>query len=105
MVRFLFRFLGLVVMTLGFLVVLHDGTKSLADQTVYITKVGPAWENTYPNSLKAMEPVVERLAGTWTWNNIIQPYLLDQPAALVLAIIGGLLILLGQKPVIGYARN
>ena len=49
----MFRFLGLVVMTLGFLVVVHDGTKSLADQTVYITKVGPAWENTHPNSLKA----------------------------------------------------
>jgi hypothetical protein len=107
MVRFVFRFLGLVVMTLGFLVIVHDGTKSIADQTVYITKVGPAWENIHQNSLKALEPVVERLAGTWTWNNIIQPYFLEQPVALVLAIISGLLILLGQKkkPVIGYARD
>jgi hypothetical protein len=107
MVRFLFRFLGLVLLTLGFLVLVHDGTKSIADQTVYITKVGPAWENIHQNSLKAFEPVVERLAGTWTWNNVIEPYFLNQPAALVLAIVGGLLILLGQKkkPVIGYARD
>jgi hypothetical protein len=107
MVRFVFRFLGLVVLTLGFLVVVHDGTKSIADQIVYITKVGPAWENIHQNSFKALEPVVERFAGMWAWTSIIQPYFLDQPAALVLAIVGGLLILLGQKkkPVIGYARD
>jgi hypothetical protein len=96
MFRFLFRFLGLVLLTLGFLILVHDGTKSIADQTVYITKVGPAWENIHQKSLKALEPVVEKLAGTWTWNNVIQPYFLNQPAALVVAIVGGLLILLGQ---------
>jgi hypothetical protein len=107
MVRFVFRFLGLMVLTLGFLVLVHDGTKSIADQTVYITKVGPAWENIHHSSLNALEPVVERLAGPWTWNNVIEPYFLNQPAALVLAIVGGLLILLGQKkkPVVGYARD
>jgi hypothetical protein len=60
MFRFLFRFLGLVLLTLGFLVLVHDGTKSIADQTVYITKVGPAWEYIHQNSLKALEPIVER---------------------------------------------
>ena len=97
MVRFLFRFLGLVLMTLGFLVLIYDGTKSIADQTVYITKVGPAWENIHQNSLKALEPVVERFPGKWAWNSVFQPYFLEQPAALVLAIVGGLLILLGEK--------
>jgi hypothetical protein len=96
MFRFLFRFLGLVLLTLGFLILVHDGTKSIADQTVYITKVGPAWENIHQKSLKALEPVVEKLAGTWAWSNVIQPYFLNQPAALVVAIVGGLLILLGQ---------
>src|SRR5215510_11205429 len=107
MIRFLFRFLGLVLLTFGFLVLVHDGTKSIADQIVYITKVRPAWENIHQNSFKPLEPVVERFVGTWTWNDIIQPYFLNQPAALVFAIVGGLLILLGQKkkPVIGYARD
>src|SRR5262245_48265663 len=59
MFRFLFRFLGLVLLTFGFLVLVHDGTKSIADQIVYITKVGPAWENIHQNSFKALEPVVE----------------------------------------------
>jgi len=41
MFRFLFRFAGLVVIALSFLFVVYDGTKSIADQTIYISRVGP----------------------------------------------------------------
>jgi hypothetical protein len=49
---------------------------------------------------------VERLA-PWAWKGVIQPYFLDQPISLVLAILGAILILLGRKkkPLIGYARD
>ena len=59
MFRFLFRFTGLVLITLGFLFVVYDGTKSIADQTIYISRVGPTWVNIHPNSLSAFEPAVE----------------------------------------------
>ena len=39
MFRFLFRFAGLVVITISFLFVIYDGTKSIADQTIYISRV------------------------------------------------------------------
>jgi hypothetical protein len=39
MFRFLFRFAGLVVIALSFLFVVYDGTKSIADQTTYISPV------------------------------------------------------------------
>ena len=74
----------------------YDGTKSIADQTIYIG-VGPTWVNIHPNSLSAFEPAVERLAGAWIWNDVIRPYFLEQPTALVLVIISALLILLGSK--------
>ena len=45
MFRFLFRFTGLVLITLSFLFVVYDGTKSIADQTIYISRVGPTWVN------------------------------------------------------------
>ena len=45
MFRFLFRFAGLVVIALSFLFVVYDGTKSIADQTTYISRVGPTWVN------------------------------------------------------------
>ena len=97
MFRFLFQFTGLVLITLSFLFVVYDGTKSIADQTIYISRVGPTWVNIHPNSLSAFESGVERLAGAWIWNDVIQPYFLEQPTALVLVIISALLILLGSK--------
>jgi len=51
MFRFLFRFAGLVVIALSFLFVVYDGTKSIADQTTYISLVGPTWVNIHPNAL------------------------------------------------------
>jgi hypothetical protein len=107
MFRFLFRFIGLVLITFSFLFVVYDGTKSIADQTIYISRVGPTWVNIHPKSLSAFEPAVERLAGAWIWNDVIQPYFLEQPAALVLGIISALLILLGSRktPRIGYVRH
>jgi len=107
MFRFLFRFAGLLVIALSFLFVVYDGTKSIADQTIYISRVASTWENIHHSSLSAVEPAVETLAGAWVWNDVIQPYFLEQPTALVLVVIGALLVLLGskKKPRIGYARH
>jgi hypothetical protein len=107
MIRFVFRFVGLVSLALGFLFLVHDGTKSIADQTMYISSVGATWENIHQSSLSALQPMVERMGGTWAWNGVVEPYFLKQPVSLVLAIVGAILILLGRKkkPLIGYARE
>ena len=97
MFRFLFRFAGLVVIALSFLIVVYDGTKSIADQKTYISRVGPTWVNIHPSSLSALEPAVETLTGAWVWNDVVQPFFLEQPTELVLVIIGALLVLLGSK--------
>jgi hypothetical protein len=107
MIRFVFRFAGLVALALGFIFLVHDGTKSIADQTLYLSSVSSTWENVHQSSLAALQPVVERYAGTWGWQGVVKPYFLDQPVSLVLAIIGAILILVGRKkkPLIGYARD
>jgi hypothetical protein len=107
MIRFVFRFVGLVLLALGFLFLVHDGTKSIADQTMYISSVGATWENVHQSSLSALQPTVERMAGPLAWHGVIEPYFLKQPVSLVLAIVGAILILLGRKkkPLIGYARE
>jgi hypothetical protein len=97
MFRFLFRFAGLVVITIAFLFVIYDGTKSIADQTTFISRVGPTWVNIHLNSLAVFKPAVETLAGAWVWNDVVQPYFLEQPTELVLVIIGALLVLLGSN--------
>jgi len=107
MIRFVFRFLGLLLLALGFIFLVHDGTKSIADQRLYISRVGSVWENVHQSSLSSLQPTVERLGGIWAWQDVVQPYFLDQPVWLVLAIVGAILILLGRKkkPLIGYARD
>ena len=107
MIRFVFRFLGLLSLALGFIFLVYDGTKSIADQTLYLSTVASAWANVHQSSLSAFQPFIERLVGHWFWQGIVQRYFLDQPVSLVLAILGGILILLGRKkrPLIGYARE
>jgi hypothetical protein len=107
MIRFVLRFLGLLLLALGFIFLVHDGTKSIADQTLYLSSVTSVWSNIHQSSLSALQPAVERLAGAWAWRGVIEPYLLEQPVSLVFAILGAILILLGRKkkPLIGYARD
>src|SRR5215831_14416242 len=107
MIRFVFRFCGLLLLAVGFIFLVHDGTKSIADQTVYISSVGSIWSNIHQNSLLALQPMVERVIGIWAWKGVMTPYFLDQPISLVLAIVGAIFILLGRKkkPLIGYARD
>jgi hypothetical protein len=107
MIRFVLRFFGLLTLALGFIFLVYDGTRSIADQRLIITGVGAMWENVHQSSLAALQPVVERMAGVSAWQGVIQPYFLNQPISLVLAVIGAILVLLGRKkkPLIGYARD
>jgi hypothetical protein len=106
MIRFVFRFFGLLCLALGFIFLVYDGTKTIADQALYLSSVGSTWSNIHQSSLAALQPAVERMA-PWAWKGVIQPYFLDQPVSLVLVILGAILILLGRKkkPLIGYARD
>jgi hypothetical protein len=107
MIRFVLRFVGLLLLALGFIFLVYDGTKSIADQNLFLTSVGSIWSNIHQSSLTALQPTVERLVGPWAWQGVVQPYFLDQPISLVFAIFGAILILLGRKkkPLIGYARD
>jgi hypothetical protein len=107
MIRFIFRFFGLLFLALAFIFLVYDGTKSIADQTLYISSVGAVWSNIHQSSLSALQPALERMIGAWFWQGVAQRYFLDQPASLVLMILAAIFILLGRKkrPLIGYARD
>jgi hypothetical protein len=49
MIRFVLRFIGLLSLALGFIFLVYDGTKSIADQTIYISSVGSTWSNIHQN--------------------------------------------------------
>jgi ABC-type phosphate transport system permease subunit len=105
MIRFLLRFIGLLSIALGFIFLVYDGTKSIADQRLYISRVMDAWAIMSEGSLAQLQPTLQKMMpGLW---DPVAVTLLDTPVALVLAIVGALLLLLGRKkkPLIGYARS
>jgi hypothetical protein len=105
MIRFLLRFLGLLVLAAAFILLIYDGAKSLADNRFYIYKLDQLWRDVHAGSLDGLKGLAERYVGDWIWPLIVVP-VLEQPAWLVLGIVGILLMLLGRRkrPLIGYAR-
>jgi hypothetical protein len=105
MIRFVLRFVGLWLLAAAFIFLIYDGTKSIADHTVYFTRIVDVWSAVHQNSLVALQPVVERSV-PWLWNPGLVT-VLAQPAFLGLGILGALFTLLGRKkkPLIGYSRS
>ena len=106
MIRFLFRFLGLVSLAAAFIFFVYDGVRFIANQKLEFTSVGAAWTGVHQNSLALLQSLVEQRTAPWVWDQLIQPYLLRQPVFLLLLLVGTGLVLLGRrkKPLIGYAR-
>ena len=104
MIRSVLRLIGLVLLAAGFVFFIYDGTKSIADQTIYISKFSQTWAEIHQQSLQAAQASVEKHAA-WLWP--VAQAALEQPTWLVLGAFGVILILLGRRkrPLIGYARN
>lgn len=106
MIRFVFRFFGLIFLAFAFIFLIYDGTKSIADRTdFFITKTSDVWSAIHQTSFLALQPLLEKQAD-WLWDPVAVT-VLKQPAWLVLAVIGIVFILIGRKkkPLIGYARD
>lgn len=106
MIRFLFRFVGLWVLAAGFVALVRDGTKSIAGNGIFVTRLGEDWNNIQASSLESLKAVIERYAGAPGWE-MVSTYLLAAPTWLVLGILGSILILIGRKKkaLIGYGRD
>jgi len=84
----------------------RDGTKSIAGNAVFTTKLADDWNNVHASSLESLKALFERYAGASGWE-IVSAYVLAAPTWLVLGILGSILILIGRKKraLIGYGRD
>jgi hypothetical protein len=105
MIRFLLRFLGLWILAAGFIFLVYDGTKSIASNALFFTRVQDVWSNLHQSSMLALQPTLQGIAG-FLWDPGMTT-VLKQPITLVLVIVGIVLLLLGRKrrPLIGYSRD
>ena len=105
MIRFLFRFLGLICLAAAFILVIYDGTKSIAGNGLFLTTVRALWELINAGSLAKLKPLIEPYAGGLLWDPVMVS-ILAAPSWGLLGVFGIVLLLLGRKkkPLIGYAR-
>jgi peptidoglycan/LPS O-acetylase OafA/YrhL len=106
MIRFFLRFLGLLCLAAAFILVVYDGTKSIAANTFYFTSVRTLWELINAASLLKLKPLLVPYADGILWDPGMVT-LLAAPAWSLLGVLGIVFILLGRrkKPLIGYARS
>lgn len=105
MIRGFFRLIGLLLLAGGFIFMVYDGARFVADQTLRFTRFGQFWNDIHQASQLAFRTWVEGIA-PWLWTGIIR-VLLDQPVFAVLGVVGILLMILfrPRKPLIGYSRD
>ena len=105
MIRGLFRFVGLLLLAGGFIFLVYDGARFVADNTLRFTRFGQFWNDIHQSSQQAFRVWVEGLS-PWLWSNVFR-VILDQPVFAVMAVLGILLMLLfrPKKPLIGYSRD
>ncbi len=105
MIRFLCRFIGLICLALAFILVIYDGTKSIAGKNLYLTSMQALWDLINAGSLARLKPLIAPYAKGYLWDPVMVSFL-TAPSWVVLGALGIVLLLLGRKkkPLIGYVR-
>lgn len=105
MIRGFFRLVGLLLLAAGFIFLVYDGARSIADQAVRLTRLGEFWNDVHQASQLALRTKLEEIA-PWLWSSVVR-VVLEQPAWAVMGIVGITLMLVcrPRKPLIGYSRH
>src|SRR6201999_4286438 len=100
MIRGFFRLVGLLLLAGGFVFMVYDGARWVADQTLRFTRFGQFWNDVHQSSPQALRTWVESHA-PWLWNTVIK-VVLEQPVFAVMGVLGILLMLVfrPRKPLI-----
>lgn len=106
MIRFLFRFFGLLLLALAFIFLVYDGTRSIGANAIVVTKVTEFWSSIHQASRESFEIWVKQTAPGWVWDPVLRN-VVEQPTWLVLGVVAAFMIVVGRKkkPLIGYARR
>jgi ABC-type phosphate transport system permease subunit len=104
MIRGFFRLIGLLLLAGGFVFLVYDGARSIADQALRLTRLGEFWNDINQVSQRSFQALIDAHA---PFLSGFLNLLLNQPAWAVMGVLGIVLMLLFRpsKPLIGYSRN
>ena len=105
MIRGFFRLIGLLLLAGGFIFMVYDGARFVADQSLRFTRFTELWNNLHQSSQQAFRAWVEGNV-PWLWTSVVK-VILEQPVFAVLGVVGIVLMILfrPRKPLIGYSRD
>jgi hypothetical protein len=96
MLRFLARVLGFILIAAGFVGIVIDGTRSIANGTVMFTPLGEAAFRVFGERYLLLQPAIERHVHPVLWDPIVLNLTL-LPGSVVAFLLGVALLWLGQK--------
>lgn len=95
--RLALRIVGTWLIGVAFVLLVVDGTKSLAANAVLLTTLGNAWSGVHPASLVAFGGLIEGQLFAQMLDQLIDK-ILDWPAFAVAGVPGLLFLLFGREP-------
>jgi hypothetical protein len=106
MLRFLFRLIGLIALAAAFVLLVIDGTRSIAQGALSLTRLGQTAAAFFPGQFPRLEPFVRQDVHPLAWDPVLVT-LLQAPTSLCVGICGLLLMALARRPPpkIGYSNR
>lgn len=95
--RFLLRLLGYLLIAAGFVGLVIDGARSIANTALLFTPLGEVLAALMRERYLQIQPMIERNLHPLLWDPVVLN-LLRAPAELVALVLGFLLLRLGQRP-------
>ncbi len=95
--RLVLRILGTWLIGLSLILLVVDGTKSLAANTLVLTNLGPLWMNLHAGSLEAFQGFIDSRFFAGLLHGVLEN-LLETPAFAVAGLPGIVLALAGRRP-------
>ncbi|MBZ8133668.1 hypothetical protein [Afifella sp. IM 167] len=95
MIRFILRFLAVWLTAAGLVMVVIDGTKSIAESRLVFTPLAETWADWAAASLESVRQAIADSPSAWAWGDLAR-FLLSAPTFAILLVLAGLLFWLGR---------
>lgn len=97
MVRFLLRLIGYIFVAAGFVALVIDGARSIANAGLRFTPVGELVIALIQERYQQIQPAIERNLHAWLWDPVLLT-VLRAPVAAAALLLGFALLWLGRRP-------
>jgi len=97
MIRFLFRFLAMIALSIAVILAVLDATRTIAASKLVLTPLNTSWINVSPDTFAAVQYFFVEKAHPLVWDPGVMA-ILNQPGFAVFAVLAFLLYAVGHKP-------